>query len=203
MVMSAATPESSSNSGYTRAALDGLTPAAPECLPVLHAAVRPRQDAGLGVGRLAPGVPPGPPGPRAQRPPQDSLVADHRLDSPHGEHSPLLKPYQSRAQALLLGVTLNRCVAWNLAAGRTPNPPTAIESCVVHTRDDSRTWVRFTAGRRPRPDRTGAPRPPGDPTPRQPKPRVPAERGPHRRVLPLRATPSAATANRSGGWVVP
>ncbi|MFF2625376.1 hypothetical protein ACFVUN_06345 [Kitasatospora griseola] len=46
-----------------------------------------------------------------------------------------MKPYQSRAQALLLGVPLNRCVAWNLAAGRTPNPPTAIESCVVHASD--------------------------------------------------------------------
>ncbi|WP_073810658.1 AAC(3) family N-acetyltransferase [Kitasatospora sp. CB01950] len=76
-------------------------------------------------------------------------MADHRLDSPHGEHSPLLKLYQSRAQALLPGVPLNRCVAWNLAAGRTPNPPTAIESCVVHTRDDSRTWVRFTAAAAP------------------------------------------------------
>ncbi|WP_404870367.1 hypothetical protein ACI1MP_34055 [Kitasatospora griseola] len=60
-----------------------------------------------------------------------------------------MKPYQGRVQALLLGVPLNRCVAWNLAAGRTPNPPTAVESCVVQARDGSGTRVRFTAAAAP------------------------------------------------------
>ncbi|MFD8595011.1 SAV_2336 N-terminal domain-related protein [Kitasatospora sp. NPDC059646] len=155
VVMSAATPENSSNSGYTRAVLDGLTPAARSTYlahmpPFDHV----RTPVSASAGSLPDFLRVHPGSVRSGHPQHsfvaagkwaDYLMAGHRLDSPHGEHSPLGKLYQSRAQVLLLGVPLNRCVAWNLAAERTPNPQTVIDSCVVQTRDGGREWVGFAA----------------------------------------------------------
>ncbi|MFD8478614.1 SAV_2336 N-terminal domain-related protein [Kitasatospora sp. NPDC059673] len=157
VVMSAATPENSLNSAYTKGALAGLTPDAQEVyrsyMPPFDPLVTPvsasagslaewlRRDQASNSVRSAH--------------PQHSfvasgrwaqyLMADHRLDSPHGEHSPLLKLHQSRAQALLLGVPVNECLAWNLAASRIPNPPMVTESCVVKSSAGTgREWVTFT-----------------------------------------------------------
>ncbi|KDN81001.1 AAC(3) family N-acetyltransferase [Kitasatospora cheerisanensis] len=155
VVMSAATPENSPQSAYTRAALAGLTPAAQEVyrshMPPFDRATTPVSASAGSLGEFLRSHP----GSVRSDHPQHSFVAlggwaqylmdRHLLESPHGEHSPLRKLYQSRAQVLLLGVPLNRCVAWNLAADRIPNPPTVVESCVVHTPEGIGQWVGFRA----------------------------------------------------------
>ncbi|GGQ96861.1 AAC(3) family N-acetyltransferase [Kitasatospora griseola] len=156
VVMSAATPENSLSSAYTQGALAGLTPAAQEVyrsyMPPFDPSATP---VSASAGSLAEWLRRSPGSIRSAHP-QHSFVAsgrwaqylmdDHRLDSPHGERSPLLKLCQSRAQALLLGVPVNECLAWNLASSRTRNPPTVTESCVVKTREGTgREWVTFTA----------------------------------------------------------
>ncbi|MFJ1793098.1 AAC(3) family N-acetyltransferase [Kitasatospora griseola] len=155
VVMSAATPENSPHSAYTRAALAGLTNSAQEvcrsCMPPFDRATTP---VSASAGALAEVLRRHPAGLRSAHPQHsfvavgrwaDYLMAGHRLDSPHGEHSPLLRLYQSHAQALLLGVPLSRCLAWNLAAERLPPPLTRGDSCVVRADGGSREWVAATS----------------------------------------------------------
>lgn len=51
-------------------------------------------------------------------PEAEAIVADHRLESPLGEHSPLLRLYERGAKVLLLGVGFERCTALHLAEQR-------------------------------------------------------------------------------------
>lgn len=44
-----------------------------------------------------------------------AITSDHRLESPLGEYSPLMRLYESGAKVLLLGVGFERCTALHLA----------------------------------------------------------------------------------------
>jgi aminoglycoside 3-N-acetyltransferase len=71
------------------------------------------------------------------------LMADHRLKSHLGEHSPLAKLYAMKASVLLLGVDYERCSAFHLAEYRyVEQPPTDKYRCVV-LRRGRRQWITF------------------------------------------------------------
>lgn len=48
-------------------------------------------------------------------PEAEAVTADHRLESPLGEYSPLMRLYERQAKVLLLGVGFERCTALHLA----------------------------------------------------------------------------------------
>lgn len=48
-------------------------------------------------------------------PAAEAVTADHRIESPLGEHSPLMRLYERDAKVLLLGVGFERCTALHLA----------------------------------------------------------------------------------------
>ena len=54
----------------------------------------------------------------ARGPDAGIITADHRLTSPLGEHSPLMRLYERNAKVLLLGVGFERCTALHLAEQR-------------------------------------------------------------------------------------
>lgn len=72
----------------------------------------------------------------------EELMAEHRLDSHLGEHSPLAALERVGAKVLLLGVGFDRCTAFHLAEYRVDAPLTEYGAAVVagHTR----RWVTWT-----------------------------------------------------------
>jgi len=72
----------------------------------------------------------------------DWLLAEHRLDSPLGEGSPLARLEEAGAQVLLLGVGFDKCTAFHLAEYRLPDPPRRSNGCAVVT-PDGRQWVTY------------------------------------------------------------
>ena len=74
-----------------------------------------------------------------------AIIADHRLTSPLGEHSPLMRLYERRAKVLLLGVGFERCTALHLAEQRawpTMAPEPSGSPVLV---DGARRWVAYDA----------------------------------------------------------
>jgi aminoglycoside 3-N-acetyltransferase len=74
-----------------------------------------------------------------------AIIADHRLESPLGEHSPLMRLYERRAKVLLLGVGFERCTALHLAeqwAWPGMEPEHSGSPVVV---DGERRWVAYEA----------------------------------------------------------
>ena len=75
----------------------------------------------------------------------DAIIADHRLTSPLGEHSPLMRLYERRAKVLLLGVGFERCTALHLAeqwAWPTMEPEHSGSPIMI---DGERRWVAYDA----------------------------------------------------------
>lgn len=75
----------------------------------------------------------------------EAIVADHRLESPLGEHSPLMRLYERSAKVLLLGVGFERCTALHLAeqwAWPGMEPERSGSPVMV---DGERRWVAYEA----------------------------------------------------------
>ncbi|MFC7484654.1 aminoglycoside N(3)-acetyltransferase [Luedemannella flava] len=64
----------------------------------------------------------------------EELMADHRLTSPLGEHSPLARLEEADARILLLGVGMAVCTSFHLAEYRLPDPPRRMNYCAVQKR---------------------------------------------------------------------
>lgn len=78
-------------------------------------------------------------------PAAEAITADHRLNSPLGEHSPLMRLYERGAKVLLLGVGFERCTALHLAeqwAWPTMEPEHSGSPLLV---DGKRRWVAYDA----------------------------------------------------------
>jgi aminoglycoside 3-N-acetyltransferase len=78
-------------------------------------------------------------------PEADAITHDHRLESPLGEHSPLMHLYERRAKVLLLGVGFERCTALHLAeqwAWPAMAPEKSGSPLLV---DGERRWVPYEA----------------------------------------------------------
>lgn len=74
-----------------------------------------------------------------------AITADHRLESPLGEHSPLMRLYERDAKILLLGVGFERCTALHLAeqwAWPTMEPEHSGSPVMV---SGERRWVAYDA----------------------------------------------------------
>ncbi|MGH3879893.1 MAG: aminoglycoside N(3)-acetyltransferase [Actinophytocola sp.] len=71
------------------------------------------------------------------------LMAEHRLDSHLGEHSPLAALERAGARVLLLGVGFNSCTAFHLAEYRVPAPRTEFGGAVL-TESGDREWITYT-----------------------------------------------------------
>ncbi len=70
------------------------------------------------------------------------LMAEHALESPLGERSPLARMVEAGAMILLLGVGFNRCTAFHLAEYRLPGPPLMTNGCMIQ-QDARPIWVRY------------------------------------------------------------
>ncbi|MGH3762415.1 aminoglycoside N(3)-acetyltransferase [Actinophytocola sp.] len=70
------------------------------------------------------------------------LMAEHRLDSHLGEHSPLAALERAGARVLLLGVGFHSCTAFHLAEYRVPAPSTEFGAAVL-TEDGGREWITY------------------------------------------------------------
>lgn len=79
-------------------------------------------------------------GPRAEM-----ITADHRLESPLGEHSPLMRLYEENAKVLLLGVGFERCTALHLAEQWAWPGMEREHSGSPVTLDGKRRWVAYDA----------------------------------------------------------
>jgi aminoglycoside 3-N-acetyltransferase len=78
-------------------------------------------------------------------PEAEAIIADHRLTSPLGAHSPLMRLYERRAKVLLLGVGFERCTALHLAeqwAWPAMEPEHSGSPIMV---DGERRWVAYDA----------------------------------------------------------
>ena len=78
-------------------------------------------------------------------PEAEAIIADHRLTSPLGEHSPLMRLYERQAKVLLLGVGFERCTCLHLAeqwAWPTMEPEHSGSPIIV---DGERRWVAYDA----------------------------------------------------------
>ncbi len=74
-----------------------------------------------------------------------AITDDHRLESPLGEHSPLMRLYERGAKVLLLGVGFDRCTALHLAeqwAWPDMEPERSGSPIMV---DGQRRWVAYDA----------------------------------------------------------
>jgi len=76
-------------------------------------------------------------GPRAR-----FLMADHRLTSPLGEHSPLARLEEVGARVLLLGVGFESSTCFHLAEYRIPDPPRRMNACAV-VGPAGREWIEY------------------------------------------------------------
>jgi aminoglycoside 3-N-acetyltransferase len=70
------------------------------------------------------------------------LLAEHPLESPLGDASPLARMADADAFVLLVGVGFNRCTTFHLAEYRRPEPPMMTAGCAIW-RAGRREWVRF------------------------------------------------------------
>jgi aminoglycoside 3-N-acetyltransferase len=81
----------------------------------------------------------------ARGPLANRIVADHALDSPLGEQSPLARLYELDASILLLGVGFDKCTALHLAEQRAwPDRPLEQEGAAMLV-DGERRWVGYEA----------------------------------------------------------
>ena len=73
-----------------------------------------------------------------------SLMADHRLEDPLGETSPLGKMYRlNRVKILLIGVGFDRCTALHLAeCRRWPDRPKTLQGALMLV-NGKREWVQY------------------------------------------------------------
>jgi aminoglycoside 3-N-acetyltransferase len=71
------------------------------------------------------------------------LMAEHRLDSHLGEHSPLAALERVAARVLLLGAGFDSCTAFHLAEYRVTAPRREF-GAAVRTPAGGRAWVTFT-----------------------------------------------------------
>lgn len=71
------------------------------------------------------------------------LMAEHRLDSHLGEHSPLAALERAGAGVLLLGAGFESCTAFHLAEYRVPSPTTEF-GAAVRTESGGREWITYT-----------------------------------------------------------
>ncbi|MFC7549561.1 aminoglycoside N(3)-acetyltransferase [Plantactinospora sp. GCM10030261] len=72
------------------------------------------------------------------------ILADHALDSPLGERSPLARLVERDATVLLVGVGFEACTTFHLAEYRLPDPPVRTNSCAVLVGGE-RNWVTYTS----------------------------------------------------------
>jgi aminoglycoside 3-N-acetyltransferase len=70
------------------------------------------------------------------------LMRDHRLESHHGDQSPLGRLEAADARVLLLGVDFAVTTAFHLAEYRLPDTPTRTYTCLVAT-PPGRRWVTY------------------------------------------------------------
>jgi aminoglycoside 3-N-acetyltransferase len=78
-------------------------------------------------------------------PQAEAIIADHRLTSPLGEHSPLMRLYERNAKVLLLGVGFERCTALHLSeqwAWPAMQPEHSGSPILV---EGERRWVAYDA----------------------------------------------------------
>ena len=81
----------------------------------------------------------------ANGPAADAILADHRLESPLGEHSPLARLYERDATVLMLGAGFDSCTMLHLAEIRAwPDWPKAREGAPVFV-DGARQWISYMA----------------------------------------------------------
>lgn len=74
-----------------------------------------------------------------------AITADHRLASPLGDHSPLMRLHERRAKVLLLGVGFERCTALHLAEQWAwPGMAPEISGSPIMV-DGKRRWVAYEA----------------------------------------------------------
>jgi aminoglycoside 3-N-acetyltransferase len=78
-------------------------------------------------------------GPRAA-----DVVAEHPLDDPLGERSPLAAVYRLDGKVLLLGCGYDRCTSLHLAECRQPAPPRHRVGAAVRWPDGSAGWTTWT-----------------------------------------------------------
>jgi aminoglycoside 3-N-acetyltransferase len=117
-------------------------------LPGFDPAITPSQ----GVGAIAEAVRTWP-GARRSGHPQTSfaavgplagrIVADHHLDSPVGEQSPLARLEELDAVVLLLGVGMDRNTSFHLAEYRLADPPRRVNACAVVNSHGDRQWITY------------------------------------------------------------
>ena len=72
------------------------------------------------------------------------IVANHALDDPVGEGSPLAALYRLGASILLLGVGFSKCTALHLAESRSGIPTPRLNNGAPLLVDGERQWVEFT-----------------------------------------------------------
>lgn len=75
----------------------------------------------------------------------ETIVSDHRLESPLGEHSPLMPLYEGNASILLLGVGFERCTALHLAEQWAWPSMESEHSGSPVMIDGDRRWVAYDA----------------------------------------------------------
>lgn len=73
------------------------------------------------------------------------ITADHRLESPLGEHSPLMRLYERQAKVLLLGVGFECCTALHLAEQWAWPDAEPEHSGSPITAEGERRWVFYDA----------------------------------------------------------
>ena len=73
----------------------------------------------------------------------DALMAEHRLDSQLGEHSPLAALERAGAKVLLLGVGFDSCTAFHLAEYRVENPNRMEYGCAMLDDQGNRVWRTY------------------------------------------------------------
>jgi aminoglycoside 3-N-acetyltransferase len=74
----------------------------------------------------------------------EGIVAEHALDDPFGEHSPLARLYSIGAKVVLLGVGYESCTALHLAESRAGGPARVrVRNGAPMLIDGRRTWVSW------------------------------------------------------------
>jgi aminoglycoside 3-N-acetyltransferase len=74
----------------------------------------------------------------------ETILANHDLESPLGERSPLAKLYELDATILLLGVGFDRCTAFHLAEQRAWPLRQGVSQGAPITVDGRRQWVAYS-----------------------------------------------------------
>ncbi len=74
----------------------------------------------------------------------EGLVANHELEDPVGEGSPLAALYAADAEILLLGVGYDKCTALHLAEARSGLPSARVSNGAPVLVQGQRRWIEFT-----------------------------------------------------------